>query len=177
MFPSGVSPPLPGAERFAPEGGIWLLDEPIGAFAVGTEIEGAVGIIDFGGRAVVRVGEELVTARSVAEGESVTAAVEQRVLLTADPRVCRRPSPSEVIPFDEAERAMKSEDGGARALRGPKTLEESMRGTCQRGAGGFMRAHNRWIVESRIDPGRAAPTSTRWCRKRYTWRRASTVST
>lgn len=47
---------------------------------------------------------------------------------------------------------MKADEGGARPLKGPRTLEETMRGITQRGAGGFMGGHHRWVVESRIDP-------------------------
>lgn len=141
-------------ERVAPEGGLWVLDEPAGGFPVGSEVEGVSGVIDFGGRAFVRVGDELATIRYIAEGGDVGEFVRGRlaVLLATDSRVCRKPGPSEVVPLDVAERAMKADEGNAKPLKGPRTLEESMRGIIQRGAGGFMGAHDRWIVESRIDP-------------------------
>lgn len=119
-----------GGERAAPEGGVWVLDEPVGDFPVGAEVEGVVGIIDFGGRGFVRVGEELVTARFVPEGNLVSEVVRERLarLLAADSRVCRRPGPEEVVPFDMAERAMVADGSSATPLRGPRTLEETMRG-------------------------------------------------
>ena len=51
----------------------------------------------------------------------------------------------------DAHALMLAPDAPLPPLRGPPTLDDTVRSVLQRGAGGFVAAHDRWVVESRIE--------------------------
>lgn len=69
----------------------------------------------------------------------------------ADPWVLPRPLNGEPVTLEAAERAMDV-DGGMTG--GPRTMEGGMRSIVWRQAGGVHAAHDRRVVESRIDPNK-----------------------
>lgn len=144
-------PPGPGAR--AGPAGLWVLDEPVGEHKVGAIIELPPGALDCGGRCFVRVEDRVVAASKLAPGTLVKSWADARVqaFLDEDGR-CFGPA------FAEDRRGIAACEidmaGGPSTfpgLRGPATLCESLRGVISRGSAGFVAAHDRWVVEARIE--------------------------
>eukprot|EP00972_Heterocapsa_arctica_P105385 15529767-Heterocapsa_arctica.AAC.1 len=48
---------------------------------------------------------------------------------------------------------MKKDNSVLPAIRGPRAMEDSVRCAVSRTASGFLAAHDRWVVEAKMDTG------------------------
>ena len=71
--------------------------------------------------------------------------------MKADGRVFSLPSDAATITLADADRLMVAAPPALRPLRGPPTVGDSIRDIANRTSGGFVAAHDRWVVEARIE--------------------------
>ena len=101
----GAAVPAPVPPRLAPQGGTWILDEPVGNHVIGEEVAAPAGLLNFGGHGFVRVEGELASVTFVAAGQCLDEAARRRArgLLMADSRVIALPEPGSATQLDVAQ--------------------------------------------------------------------------
>ena len=150
---AAVPPPPPQPPRLAAAGGMWVLDEPVAGFQMGQEVALPPGALVVGDRCFVTVDDRVTSITQLAQGVDVDSWVRTRLssFLQADGRLLDSSGDLTGMSLAEADRLMVKAGASLPPLRGPPTVEESIRHMVSRASGGFMAAHDRWVVESRIE--------------------------
>lgn len=130
-----------------------MLDEPGDNHEVGQEVVIPASSLTFGRRSIVQVGGGLFSVSWLAEGADIDLWANERLgrFLQADGRCLTLPVELGSRTVAEAERLMRGPVGPLAPLKGPPTVEESMRAMLQRSSAGFGAAHDRWFVESKVE--------------------------
>jgi len=149
---AAVQPAVPA--RRAAAGGEWVLDEPVGTFKVGQTVPLPAGAVEVGGRCFVTIDSKTVSLSFVPADTDLDAWTRRRLdaLLLDDGRLIPKLVDADSTTLADVEKLMGEQVGPLYPLKGLPTVGDSMRGVIQKGTGGFPAAHDRWTVESRIDP-------------------------
>lgn len=144
---------LPLARRIAPIGGTWVLDEPVGEYVIGQEVLFPGGGLDFGGRAFVRVGDVTVVISRILQGVDIGTWVDLRLghFLKTDGRCFNAGSDVEGLSLARADALMLAGPSSLPPLRGPPTLDDSIKSIMLRTGGGFVASHDRWMIEAKME--------------------------
>ena len=153
LAPPPPPPPPPLPPRLARAGGTWVLDEPVGSFTVGQEVPLPAGSLVFGTCGFVTIEGKVVSITLVSSGSDldVWAGGRLAAFLKADGRVFNLPMDAASITLADADRLMAVAPPALRPLRGPPTVGDSIGDIANRTSGGFVAAHDRWVVEARIE--------------------------
>ena len=173
-----VVPTAPGAiavapytaPRIAAAGGTWVLNDPGPFHAMGQEVVLPANAVDFGGKAFVTVGVEIVAVSHVAAGTNLDSWIQERLsrLMACDGRVVPR-TPGQLVTLSAAEPSVV-ERPVTMKFRGPRTVEGSIRTLVTSGAGNFISGHDRWVVDARMKGGARSTHEHRVLCKALQWR-------
>ena len=145
---------VPLGPRLAGPLGAWVLDEPSAGDHIGREIVLPPGALDFGGRAFVRVNQTLVSVTLVPPATNLDEwASQQRArLCLGDPRISGPYTTQEPVTLAAAHAAMKPDPSFDPIIAGPSTVHASLASSLEHSAGGLLSSHDKWVVESGIEP-------------------------
>ena len=161
VAPAAAAPGLPvlplavvaaAPQRQAGPLGTWVVDEPVESSFIGAEVILPAGALVFGSRSLVRVGDVIASVTKLEEGTDIEAWAQQRAasFLIDDRRAFATRSQAGSFTLAQASVAMTSGTQPLSGLKGPATVADTLRSVLDR-SGGYMAAHDRWVVEARIE--------------------------
>ena len=149
-------PGVPLGPRVAPQGGTWVIDEPLGPGAawLGREIQLPGGGLDFGGRSIVKVEDCLCSVTRLSGGINLDEWVVARraQLCSGDPRIAGPTTVKEPLTLALAHHRMVPDPGFTLVVAGPATVHSSLASSLEHTSGGLLAAHDKWVADSGIDP-------------------------
>eukprot|EP00971_Amphidinium_carterae_P172728 3424328-Amphidinium_carterae.1 len=145
--------PVESGDRISPQGGQWIVDEPLEKFDIGAVVVWPPGAVDIGGRSIVSIDGASAVIRFVPGGESISAYVTARRSLLADDSRTIAPCRGDgVRSFAEAARDMLNDTSIQFRITGPRTASAYLDRLVIAGGGGMIPRHDKWVRESGVHP-------------------------